>query len=374
MAFAGDASFRSINTSGITLVNSGLIKGLGQPVNGTDAANKQYVDAVAQGLDIKNSCFIASTENLLATYNVEDQSLVSTINGQLSLDSISITNTNIRVLIKNQITSKDNGLYMVVDIGSSDRPWILKRTLDANSPTNFTPGLFVFVESGLIHSGHGFVFIESGFEFVFETDPIMFTQFNAGKAYDAGHGLEISGSTISAVGTANRISVGPSGVDISSEYVGQSSITTVGTLTSGAINGFSGINNTPIGINGPSSGDFTSLITNSLRFVPEVIVSDSALSNFSKLFIVAAPTSGTVITLTIPPGADPNTMLWFVNTSMAANAQFRIDFGATNIVGLSGSSEGIVTFRYATMGACMSTQVIYNGSKWIFLNTGVDLS
>jgi hypothetical protein len=53
----------------------------------------------------------------------------------------------------------------------------------------------------------------------------------------AGDGLTKSGNTLNVVGTENRITVNADSVDIASTYVGQSSITTLGTITTGVWNG-----------------------------------------------------------------------------------------------------------------------------------------
>ena len=65
------------------------------------------------------------------------------------------------------------------------------------------------------------------------TTAITFDQFSGAGQISAGNGLTKSGNTINAVGTANRLSVTADTIDIHSSYVGQTSLTTLGTLTTG---------------------------------------------------------------------------------------------------------------------------------------------
>ncbi|HEY7036000.1 MAG TPA: hypothetical protein VH482_32000, partial [Thermomicrobiales bacterium] len=69
------------------------------------------------------------------------------------------------------------------------------------------------------------------------TTAIPFTQLNSATSYTPGNGINIAGNVISAVGVSGRISVGGSGIDIAASYVGQTSITTLGTITGGTWNG-----------------------------------------------------------------------------------------------------------------------------------------
>jgi hypothetical protein len=88
---------------------------------------------------------------------------------------------------------------------------------------------------------------------------LEFSQFSKTAEIVAGDGLSRSGATISAVGTTNRISVSGSGIDISTSYVGQSSITTLGTITTGTWSA------TAVGLSkGGTGADLSGLSTGSL--------------------------------------------------------------------------------------------------------------
>lgn len=183
---------------------------LADPVNTTDAANKQYVDSVAQGLDVKASVVAATTVDI-------------TLSGLQNIDGISVQNGD-RVLVKNQSLPQENGIYI-----ASASAWV--RSSDADT-WNDLVSAFTFVETGSTQADTGWVCtVNAGG--TLGTTPVTWAQFSGAGSYVAGDGLTLTGNSFSVVGTNDRISVSASGVDIASTYVGQSSITTLGTVTSG---------------------------------------------------------------------------------------------------------------------------------------------
>lgn len=199
----------NVPTASVAL-NGQRITGLADPVDASDAATKQFVESVAQGLDVKASVRVATTENLA------DLTGLPTIDGQLLV-------VGDRVLVKNQTNATENGIY-VAAVG------IWARAVDANAWSEL-PGAFTFVEQGS-QAGTGWVCGASPTG-TLGTDLIQFTQFSGAGTVQGGNGINVSGNTITAVGTADRISVSESGIDIASNYVGQASITTLGTVTTG---------------------------------------------------------------------------------------------------------------------------------------------
>jgi hypothetical protein len=98
------------------------------------------------------------------------------------------------------------------------------------------PGAFTFVEQGGTNADSGWVCTadQGG---TLNTTSITFAQFSGAGQITAGAGLTKTGNTIDVVGVANRITVNANDIDIASTYVGQSSITTLGTITTGTWNG-----------------------------------------------------------------------------------------------------------------------------------------
>ena len=197
--------------------------------------NKTYVDNVANGLDVKESVRVATTGDLSATYNNGAGTLTASSNGAISVDGVSLV-LNDRVLVKDQTTQTENGIYKVTTVGSGSAAFVLTRTPDANDAAELTGGVFTFVEEGTANADNGYVATHNGTP-TFGTTNITFDQFSGAGQISAGNGLTKTGNTIDVVGTSNRISVTANAVDISASYVGQTSITTLGTIATGTWNG-----------------------------------------------------------------------------------------------------------------------------------------
>jgi hypothetical protein len=196
-------------------LNSQKITGLGDPTNDTDAANKRYVDAAVVGIDWKASVKAATTADIA-------------LSGTQTIDDVAL-GAGDRVLVKNQNNPAENGIYVTAS-GS----W--SRASDADTAAEVTSGFAVFVEQGTVNSDSGWVLTTDG-AVVLGTTELVFTQFTGLGQVTAGTGLTKTGNTIDVGGTADRISVTSTAVDIANTYVGQTSITTLGTITTGVWNG-----------------------------------------------------------------------------------------------------------------------------------------
>ena len=173
------------NGTGVINVSSARITSLGTPTGGTDAATKNYVDAQLQGLDVKNSVRVATTANgTLAT---------AFANGQ-TVDGITLA-TNDRILLKDQSTGSENGIYTVNASGAPTR------ATDFDENSEVTGGTFFFVEEGTTNADNGFVMTNDGTVTV-GTTALVFTQFSGAGQVIAGDALTKSGNTLN-VGVDN---------------------------------------------------------------------------------------------------------------------------------------------------------------------------
>jgi len=161
--------------------------------------NKKYVDTVAQGLDIKDAVRVGTTANLTATYSNGSSGVGATLTNSstqaaLVIDGITMV-VNDRVMVKDQTTTLQNGLYKVTNIGSGSTNWVLTRTLDGDESTEVNGGSFFFVQEGSTNGDNGYVTTNDGNPTI-GTDAITFEQFSGAGQVTAGSGLSKSGNII----------------------------------------------------------------------------------------------------------------------------------------------------------------------------------
>ena len=143
----------------------------------TSLVSKEYVDAVKVGLDFKDSVRVASTATV-------------TVSGPgAAIDGITLS-SNDRVLLKNQSTASENGIYVFNGAASA-----LTRATDADANAEVTAGLFTFVEEGTVNADSGFVLTTDGTITVGST-ALAFAQFSGAGQIVAGDGMTKSGNQL----------------------------------------------------------------------------------------------------------------------------------------------------------------------------------
>ena len=157
-----------------------LLTNVADPVSAQDAATKNYVDNVAQGLDPKGSCLVASTAN------------ITTLSGLLTIDGVTVSAGD-RVLVKNQTAQAENGIYV-----ASASAWA--RSSDMNTWSE-VPSAYTFIESGSTQSDTGWV-CTSNAGGTIDVTPIVWAQFSGAGSYTAGAGLTLTGNEFSVTDTA----------------------------------------------------------------------------------------------------------------------------------------------------------------------------
>jgi hypothetical protein len=180
------------------------ITNLGTPTASGDAATKAYVDNTTAGLNFHAAVHGATTSNLSANYDNGVGGVGATLTADtnrawVGIDSHTTWDVGNRILIKNQTSALQNGIYTLTDKGvEGTSPWVLTRATDAdNSPSGEVAyGDFTFVQNGG-QAGYGFIVNTTG-TITIGTTSINYVQFNAGQVVVAGNGLtEATPGTIS---------------------------------------------------------------------------------------------------------------------------------------------------------------------------------
>jgi hypothetical protein len=202
------------NPSASVSLNSQKITNLATPTDDADAATKAYVDAARSGLDIKQSVRVATTANI-------------TLSGTQTIDGVSVIAGD-RVLVKDQSTGNQNGIY-VVAAGA----W--SRATDADISAEVTAGMFTFVAEGTANADSGWV-LTTNDTITLGTTALVFAQFSGAGQITAGAGLTKSGNTIDiATANSNRIVVNADSIDLAtinqSDSSGTAGVTFVQSVT-----------------------------------------------------------------------------------------------------------------------------------------------
>ena len=165
--------------TGAIAMGTSKITGLGTPTDAADAATKAYVDSAAQGIDWKASVRAAT---------VGDNTLASKYQNGDVIDGVTLA-TGDRILIKNQATASENGIYVVNASGAPTR------STDADTSAELTSNFAVFVEEGTVNADQGYVLTNNG-AITIGTTELVFTQFTGLGQIIAGTGLDKTGNTL----------------------------------------------------------------------------------------------------------------------------------------------------------------------------------
>ena len=267
------------NGTGVIDVHNTRISGLADPAGPYDAVNRSYVDAVANGFHVHMPAQVATHSNLATitgdtvTYNNGTDGVGATLTlatAITAIDGITYLTDNFpdgsRILVKDEANTAHNGIYTINTAGT-----ILTRATDFDIAVEVGGGDFVFVEHGDVYGSTGWVQVED--TDIIGTHAIIFSQFAGVGTYKAGIGLYLDGTTFNANvnsssggievvanqfqlkstlagngltytsgvlhvgGTTDRITISSDAVDIAATYIGQSSITTLGNITTGTWSG-----------------------------------------------------------------------------------------------------------------------------------------
>lgn len=147
----------------------------------TSLAIKTYIDSIASGLVVQPSVAVATTVNLTATYNNGASGVGATLTNSgaqaaLVIDGYTLA-LNDRVLVKNQSSTANNGIYTATNLGSVSTNWVLTRATNYDLVSQIKPGDLVIVLNGTTQDQSSWLQTET--VATIGTDPILFTQFSA---------------------------------------------------------------------------------------------------------------------------------------------------------------------------------------------------
>lgn len=250
----GNTTIVRATSAGATM-QVGTLSNLPAPSAGSDAVNKTYADSIASGIVTHASAAAATTANLTATYANGASGVGATLTNSgaqaaFAVDGYSAS-LNDRILVKNQTTTLQNGIYTVTTVGTGATNWVLTRAtdFDAASAPEVAAGASIIVIGGSTQSKTQWLETGQG-PFTIGTTAIVFDQtvaasssgtVSAGTTNQLGY-YATNGTTISGLTTANNGTLCTSAGGVPSicgtlPVAVQGNITSLGTIGTGVWNG-----------------------------------------------------------------------------------------------------------------------------------------
>ena len=329
------------------------------PATSASAVPKSYVDSVITGLTWKQAVRAASIAALTVTYSNGTAGVGATLTNANTQAAFAIDGytaaLNDRILIKNQTSTLQNGIYTVTTLGSGATNWVLTRAVDSNTPA-LIDGEAVFVTLGSTMNDTGWT--ETATVTAVGTDAVVYAQFSGAGAYAAGTGLSLTGNTFANTGVLSLTT--SSGLSTNTTATGAVSITNTGVT--------SNVAGTGITVSG-ATGAVT--ITNSgvTSAVAGTNITVSGATGAVTIATSATP-SFTTITSTQTTGTAPFTVASTTNVAnLNASSLNGATFAAPGAIG--GGTAAAGTFVALTATGVISYATTTNNQTYSTTGAGV---
>ena len=183
---------------------------------GADAlTTKEYVDGFTSGLDVKDSCRVATAAELTVTYDQTNLRLDNAgTQAAIVIDGVTLA-LNDRVLVKNQSEARQNGIYIVSILGDGSTNWRLTRSSDSNTGAQLTGGSFTFVEEGTVNADNGYTFTHNGIPTL--TDNTLANNTELPVSQFSGAGQIVAGAALVKAGNTLDVNVDNSSIEVISD-------------------------------------------------------------------------------------------------------------------------------------------------------------
>ena len=358
-------AYTPANKAGDTF--SGAVVLAADPTQALGAATKQYVDNLAAGL-VAKTAVVSSTVTALPAVTYANgtggvgATLTASANGSLGAIGGYTPLTNDRILVKDQATQTQNGIYVVTNTGSAGSPFILTRAPEFdNTPTGeMTAGDFTYVQGGTL-GGTQWVLTTPG-TIVVGTNAITWSQLTGAGVVTAGTGIAVTGNQVSNTGVLSVTS--GSGLSTNTSATGNVSITNTGvTSLTGTANQVTASGSTgaitlslPQNINSGAAPTFVgtnfSVIPNAALSNSSVTLNGTAVSLGGSATITAA--AGTLTGSTLATGVTTSSL-----TSVGTLSSLSVS-GTATAGGFSGPLTGNVTGNVS--GTASTITGVYSGT------------
>lgn len=347
-----DFGTMAVQDASAVAITGGTITGMPTPTNGSDVATKSYVDGASSGLNYKGASVAATTTALTATYSNGASGVGATLTNSGALAAFSTDGVspaiNSVILVKNQATPAQNGLYTLTTVGSGAAAWVLTRATNYDQAADIAAGDYTIVQTGSTLAGTLWIQTTEG-PFTVGTTDIVFDQYNIGSL------------TLTLTGDVTGTGSGTIATTIANNAVTTAKVLdgaiTGAKMSTSSANTLAGYNGAGV-FSGVTLGTYLTLaggILNASGPVASVTAGDSTLT--------ITPTTGAVVAI-VATGGITATQLASNAVTTAKILNNNVTLGklatgtANSLLGYDGSANAAVITRTATSNLVITGSTI----------------